>query len=303
MTKQEIILWLRQYIKKESDLRECENVVNVWKSKITEHSKPLKEEKKTGILGSIATGLIVAVVGAIPCAIVFAIIWFVWSMIELFKTNLREHPDATMYSTLIIEKAAGLVIKDVPHYFIQHEILGPVIGMLIIGAGISCILGILATIITLSGDKSVPAKNKKLKEEYEKNQALLPQLQMMYELHLKKKNEAKNELAQMEKTAIFPNKYLCYARELLDFLESGRADTLKEALNLLHQNWDEMDRLSEMQRHHRALEKENAQHNAQLEAELRKNSKAAERAADAAAETAYWEKKRYVDDFFDKLMK
>ncbi len=299
MTKQETIFWLKKYIERENTLCQCQRSVKTWKDEIAEHSKPLKKEKKAGVLGCVGTGLLVAIGGAIPCAIVFAIIWLIWMIIDIFKTNLRENPDAVLYSDLIIEKAAGLVIEDTTSYFNRHEILGPMIGILIIGFGISCILGIIAIIASFVGDKSIPEKNKRHQEEYEKSQKLLPQLQMMYDLNIKKQKEAEYQLAQMRKNTIVPGKYLSYASQLLDFLENGRADTIKEAINLLHTEWHRQDELREIQRHNEAIEIQNAQ----IAAEYARSADAANRAADAAEEAAYWEKKRYIDDFFDNLSK
>ncbi|MDO5783423.1 MAG: hypothetical protein Q4P20_00005, partial [Eubacteriales bacterium] len=170
------------------------------------------------------------------------------------------------------------------------------------GFGIACFIGVLACICSLISDRTVPARNIKNKEEYDNNQALLAHSKEKYALRLKELNEAKRKLTQMKKNSIVPEKYLGSASTLLEFLEDGRADNMKEALNLLHQYWDELDRYHEMERHHRALEQENAQHNAQVEAALRRNSAAAERAADAAEDAAYWEKRKYYDDFFDDLI-
>lgn len=300
MTKQETILWLRRYIEQERIFYENQRVVNVWEDKIREHTKPLKEEKKAGVLGSAVSGLVVAIVGAIPCAIVFSAIWFVWLLVDLFKTNLREHPDAVLLPSAVVEKAAGIVIKqDVNEFFFHHELLGPIIGLLVIGFGISCVLGFFAVFIVLFSDKDIPKRNAARKEEYAKRQALLPQLRMTYNLHLEKMRKAETKLMQMKKNAIISEKYLDYASDLLEFLETGRADTLKEALNLLHTEWHERERLHEMRRHHQAVEEENEQ----LRAELRRNTEASERAADAAEDAAYWDKKRYVDDIFDELLK
>ncbi len=57
----------------------------------------------------------------------------------------------------------------------------------------------------------------------------------------------------------------------MDYLKSGRADTLKEALNLL-ENENHQERLLEMQ----------AAHNAQMEREARAQSRALEQQAQAA---------------------
>lgn len=295
MTKQEAIRWLKEYIEQEDLVYQCGKGLEKRKKEISEYSKPFIEEKKAGVWGSVGTGLVVAVVGAIPCAIASCVILMLSCVVALIidSSTLLEKTIA------IIEKAAGIVFQDVTDYFSRHIILGPTISYLIIGLGFSCILGVLAFIFVLSSDKDVPEKNRKKKEEYDKRQAELPKVQLLYDLTLKSKNEAECKLKRMEKNSPIPSKYLAYADELWELLTSGRADTLKEALNLLHQHWYEEERLHELRRHHQAVEEENKQ----IRAELRRNAEASQRAADAAEEAADWERRKYIDDIFDDLLK
>ncbi|MGM9614953.1 MAG: hypothetical protein ACI3W7_05465 [Oscillospiraceae bacterium] len=305
MTRQEIISWLKKYIRQENEAYQCEAVVNNWKSKIEEHSKPLVIEKKTGFLGCVGSGIFVAIIGAIPSAIVSGIIWIIWDIVEIIKVDLRHNPGADLRSEMILEKALSIIIKseDPTQFLSHHGFWGAALALLIIGFGISCLLGIIVIILCLLDDKDVPKRNIKHQEEYEENQALIPQLQVVYDLSVKKKNIAECKLSQMRRNSIVPEKYLSSASTLLEFFEDGRADTIKEALNLLHRHWNELDRYREMERHNRAMEEEAAQHNAQIEAELQRNTEAARRAANAAEDAAYWEKQRYIDDVFERLLK
>ncbi|MDO5785665.1 MAG: hypothetical protein Q4P20_11445, partial [Eubacteriales bacterium] len=117
MTKKETIQWLKNYLKQQDAVYECEKGVRYWKDRIAERDKPLKKEEKAGVFGSILGGIGIAIVGTIPCTLIFAVIWLIWSFIELFKVQPRLHPDAILYSDLVIEKATGIVIEDVQDYF------------------------------------------------------------------------------------------------------------------------------------------------------------------------------------------
>lgn len=299
MTKQQLIVWLRDYIKACNSYKQKRNATDQLKEYIKKYQAPLQKEKKKGVIKSILSGITVAFCGAVPCALVFGVIWFVWFFIDIFKTDLRHNPEAEELSVKVIQSAAGIVIEDVDTFFYRHAILGPAIGSLIIGLGISVVIGCIFTILSIISDKRVPERNKKHEEEFESNQKLLAATQIKYNLRKKESDDAWRNVKRLENKSPIPEDYLPWAEEILRIFENQRADTVKEAINILHTDWHRQDELEETKRHNEIIERQNAQN----AAELARSAEAANRAAEAANEAAYWEKKRYIDEIFDDLLK
>lgn len=299
MTKQQLIVWLNKYIMAQNTWDKRRKEAEEAKKYVEKYQTPLEKEKKSGILGSILGGIVITVLGTVPCALIFSVIWLIWTTIELFKKDLRHNPGVELLSDKVVEKAAGIVIGDVDVYFRRHEILGPMIGFLIIGAGLALILGILVAIFILVLDKGVPERNKKHEAEYKSNQELLVAMQIKYDLRKKEAAIAWNEVENLKKQSPVPEDYLLWAEEIKTLLENQRADTVKEAINILHTEWHRKEELEEMRRHNEEIERQNAQ----IAAEYARSADAANRAAEAAENAAYWEKQKYIDDIFDDLIK
>lgn len=296
MTKQQLIVWIRNYIKADQAYNSKRCTADQAKTYAQKFQKPLQKEEKTGVIGSIFTGIFVAIIGAIPVGFVSAVIWVIWDFIEMFKVDLKHNPGAEMLSTKIVESAAGLVIDDVNTYFNQHEVLGPAIAFLIIGLAISAVIGFIFIIVSIISDKGVPKRNKEHAKEYENNQKLLAAAQVVYDLKKKEADIAWKTVERLQKESPVPKDYLPWAEKILRILENQRADTLKEAINVLHTDWHRQDQLEEIKRHNEAVERQNAQTAAALSRSADAADRAADRAAEAANEAAYWERQRYFDD-------
>lgn len=296
MTKQQLIVWIRNYIEANQAYNSKRCTADQAKAYAQKFQKPLQKEEKTGVIGSIFTGIFVAIVWAIPVGFVSAVIWVIWDFIEMFKVDLKHNPGAEMLSTKIVESAAGLVIDDVNTYFNQHEVLGPAIAFLIIGLAISAVIGFIFIIVSIISDKGVPKRNKEHAKEYENNQKLLAAAQVVYDLKKKEADIAWKTVERLEKESPVPKDYLPWAEKILRILENQRADTLKEAINVLHTDWHRQNQLEEIKRHNEAVERQNAQTAAALSRSADAADRAADRAAEAANEAAYWERQRYFDD-------
>lgn len=300
MTKIDIIRWLKEYIRQQNLWIKYDKEVSILHNKIVEISRPAYQEKKKGIFGCLLRGLLVAILGAIPCAIIIGVLWCVWFLIEVFRVNLKVNQDAVLLPDICMRKVAGIVVENADAFFKGRELYMFLTGCLVIGIMTSCILGVLTFILYIIKDARIPKINKQYNELKEKNRSNLQDLQIQYDKALKMKTDTATILNQMRANPIIPQKYL-YSSSItyiLECLEDGRADTIKEALNLLHQYQIEQDRYYEMERHHKAMEEENTR----IQAELLRNSEAAERIANAAEEAVNLEKRRRREEFYDKLI-
>lgn len=99
---------------------------------------------------------------------------------------------------------------------------------------------------------------------------------------------AQAQLQRLRAMNVVHPKYLSSSRTLLSYLEEGRADNRKEAINLLEQERREDDRHEEIARHHREMQRQAAEHAAIMEADACRGADAAERAAQSADEAAFW---------------
>lgn len=299
MTKQQLVAWLKNYTKAYKVWQQRQRDTDEMKKLIKKYQNPLQIEKKHGIVGNVISGALITLIATIPSALVFGVVWVVWDFVEIIKKDLKHNPGIEMLSIEIIERAAGIVIDDVPAFFIRHEILGPTIGCLIIGFAISLIIGLIAIIFGIISDKSIPKRNEQHRARFEDNQKMLAAAEVRYGLAKQGSDAAWNYVQKLKKESPIPNTYLDYAEEILSLLVNQRADTLKEALNILHDKWERQSELEEHRRHNKEMERQNAQ----MADALSRNAEAARQAAEAAEDAAYWEKKRYIDDIFDDLLK
>lgn len=293
MTKQQLIQWLKNYIKTDDTYEQKRRETEQAKAYAQQFQKPLKKEEKTGIIGSIFTGILVAIIGAVPVGLLAGIIWLICFFVGIFNPKVGE------VAIKIVESSAGLITDDVTRFFNRHEVLGPMAAFLIIGLIISSIIGFACIILMILDDRNVPKRNQEHEEEYANNQTLLAAAEVVHDLKKKKSDAAWENVQRLKKESPIPQNYLVWAEEILQLLENNRADTLKEAINILHADWHREKELREIQRHNKAIEMQNAQ----ASLELSRATNAANRAAEAAEEAAYWEKKKYIDDIFDDLLK
>lgn len=162
-------------------------------------------------------------------------------------------------------------------FFDQH----PFLTYLIFGLMVSIPCSYPITIASLKdGRKTDIAKWSR----YQKGLKEIPALQesiTMGETKLEKLGRQKQELTAKE---IVPTKYLSYSSNLLDYLETGRADTLKEAINLLEVELRENERDRELWAHHQAMQKQAAAQTDILYGVQEETT----RAANAAESSAAW---------------
>lgn len=171
------------------------------------------------------------------------------------------------------------------------EWLGPISDIAILAAPIIALILafpfslVLSIPLAVSSLKSAKKNNRKMCAEHKsKQKAELPLL----EERLKKaheKSEATHQQVQiLEKKNILHPDYLIHASLLADYLEKGRVDTLKEAINLLEHELREAERDRLQQLHYQEMHR----HAAAQSAALQDIQAESGRAADAAEKAALW---------------
>lgn len=126
--------------------------------------------------------------------------------------------------------------------------------------------------------------NEEAIEQYQKGLSQIPDLERKLQHIPAEMQSAQARVQRLRNMNIAHSKYLPYSRTLLSYLEEGRADTLKEAINLLVYERREDVRNDELERHYREMERQVAEQNATL-ADIQDE---VTRSANAAEEAAAW---------------
>lgn len=122
-------------------------------------------------------------------------------------------------------------------------------------------------------------EQEELQKEYEEQLAARQieerQKKVEYEEAIKKVAPYKHFLTLISDREVFPKAYLGAAQKLADYIEAGRADSIKEAINLF-----------ENEQHQNKMLRLQAEHNAEMEYEARRQARALEEQAAAAQQQA-----------------
>lgn len=140
----------------------------------------------------------------------------------------------------------------------------------------------------------IEAQNKARDEQFQrsihdKELSIIHQIQLCI-----KENSRLNELVhqQCRTCGLHPDyQSASCVKDLIRYLETGRADSLKEALNLYETELHARRMEDEQEMHHRAVEKSMRQQEATLQAlelEAQRQADAMERAAKSADDAAFW---------------
>lgn len=148
----------------------------------------------------------------------------------------------------------------------------------------SLLSAIFALLHIVHKGKTLPKLNLNLEKEYEMNQKRLPELESQYKSSQAQVDNLLKKKHAMENQNIIPEDYLgpYSSGKLLEYFQRGRADTLKEAINLYEYESLQEDIAEENRQHNRRMEA----HAAAMEYEAQRNADASERAAAASEEAA-----------------
>lgn len=311
MTKAQIIQWLRTYIDAEKACRlkrdyrvKCEEELKKYlqKPKLESESKGFFEF----VVGVIFCTVFYTVVGAIVVGGICAVIWCIWMFVEIIAVDYKNNSSVELMSQKFLRLFMDPVINAMNGDLERPTLIQALIAFLIIGAIISFILSFITSIWSgIDSTINAPKRNQRLQQQYEKNLEKVPELRRKWEAAKQAESLAYQKVQSLERQHIVAEKYLSWASDLLQYLEDGRADSLKEAINLMEFEWNEEDRMHELRRHNRQMEEAYARHTATLEEEAARAADASERAAEAAEEGAFWSKGStfLIANEIDKLKK
>lgn len=157
----------------------------------------------------------------------------------------------------------------------------PVWTTIILGYILTCILAVPLAILGCKDQKKSDLKRLKI---YNDALSQRPQIENELEQIQQTKPVLYNQILHLANMQVIHNDYIPYSKTLLQYLETSRADTLKEALNLLEYELREDERDRIQQAHNQAMQ----QHAAAQSAALQDIQAESGRAADAAEESALW---------------
>ncbi len=146
------------------------------------------------------------------------------------------------------------------------------------------IVSILAIPIAILMCKEHRADSVERYNSYQEALEERPELVAELESVILQKEEVQKQLKQLSLQGVLHEDYIPYANKLLRYIEIGRADTLKEAINLLEHNLEEEYRWESELEHRREI-REQAQKQQEVLSYIAEENK---RAADAAESAAFW---------------
>lgn len=256
MTKVELIQFFRAYVQAEEQVTDVEHeklYLEVQIKKRKEVPRVNKAPGSTYAFAGVASSLIVGIF-TIP---IMAII-FLFTPFDEFLLNLLSS-----------------VSLAVNHPFITRILLAyfvPVILMLPLWC------------FVCNTSKEDKEKDIAAMEQYQKGLMQIPDLERKLQQIPSKMQSAQTQVQRLRNMNIVHPKYLPYSRTLLSYFEEGRADTLKEALNLFEHERREDARDEELENHYREMERQAAAQTTAL-ADIQDETS---RAADAAQQAAAW---------------
>lgn len=262
MTKNELIQYLRQYSSADSECREAKYRIDIGnidlyglgkEPNVKYHS--LDDPLDTSVSNMIVLMIIITVAcSIITIPLVFIISW-------ILKLNIAD----TLFS---------LTSWD---FWINH----PIWTRILLAALISAIFSYP---LAKSIEKSVRSEDVKKLEKYQEELEEIAELKSEIKRDTSIYQAAQARMQRLASQGVVHSKYLNYSSVLLNFLETGRADTLKEAINLLEIQFRENSRDAERRAYYQAMQN---QAYAQAEA-LSEIYSETNRAASAAQSAAAW---------------
>lgn len=299
MTKEQTIRWLRNYIRAKKAYFSRAAYTEDCKRKLEEYQKKPEITPEFGVFGTIIEILLWTIIGTLILGVICAICWCVFLFFELIVTDYKNN-----FLTVELKSAQFIKFWVRPVvYIMKGDAENPTVIQGILGFFTFALIPsfILSAILGIHDKKTTPKKNKLALGAHAERLKEIPRLEERIREAEKKQNIARQELESLEKQNVVPKKYLTWAEDLLGYLEDCRADSLKEAINLMEFEWNQEEHLHELKRHNKRMEETYARHAAAME----RSADASERAAEAAEEDAFWSKGSafLIANEIDKLKK
>lgn len=146
-------------------------------------------------------------------------------------------------------------------------------------------------VIAIKGAE-LSTENNRRAEQRKKEAAQLPELERRLRIALTNQKEANNLYARARQYASqhLPDSYMygyC-AERFLSYLKNGRADTLKEAINLYEMESRQEDIYEENRRHNQEMERQQQRQNELAAEAVAEASRAADASEEAARNADFW---------------
>lgn len=270
MTKNELIQYLRAFLQAENRCYEIQSEITRLKNTISNLKKEPTLEERQGLGESLVLFLLSTIMGGIALGVLL--------IISIFIVTLFDNNGKGPFGQFIRASATFLHLENHPILFC---ILFPLL--------ISAILSLLLTVyIATDHNKHYQQRNQQKIEEYKKVCAQIPALEANLNKQISELKLADYAFEILKQRNIVHPQWHDKIRYLLEYLEQGRADTLKEALNLWEQESAQRRMAAENRRFHQQMSQQMAAHAAAMEEQAERTADASERAADSADEAAMW---------------
>lgn len=151
-----------------------------------------------------------------------------------------------------------------------------------------CVTSIIVLPLCIFCTRSSKRQDLEKMQQYHERMATVPALQQQIQAWTAKAQVAQQNLDALASWNVVPRNYLDYAGRLLRYLENQRADTLKEALNLLEIDLREDARDDADWAFRKQMREQAARAAEAAEYQASRQADAAERAAQASEQTAMW---------------
>lgn len=125
-------------------------------------------------------------------------------------------------------------------------------------------------------------------ENYEKGLTEIPDLEKQLQSNLPLLRTAQQNRDRLKQQNILPYAYSHCSRTLVRYLETGRADTLKEAINLYELELRQDEIYEENRRHNQEMERQQHRQNQLAADALAEASRAADASEEAARNADFW---------------
>lgn len=282
MEKQDLVHFLKKYNVLRIIRNKTKNEIEKLEREIEKcNVMPLKiDTSRSATCKKYLTGYIAWL---ILLTIVFAVIIFIVTFIMLIIGN-GALPDN--FFTKILKPISLWAEKHV--FLCEYAIFNLPITSIILAFPISAVLSIPCGIPDRKGEK------RKYEERlclYYEQQKKMPELVQQKDFLIKKLRDIDANLSKMKNQGIVHQKYEYYIPQLIEFLETGRADTVKEAVNLLEYQWD-IEARQKLEREISEERRKEAKEQAEILAHIEGNSEQSAAATDALLQ------QEWLDKFF-----
>ena len=282
MNKHELMAFMQKYCSLQHELYVTTECIARLKEKIAKGRQLPKKEKLPGIFMIIFMTIIVGIV----LSIIVGALWGIWCIVEAFTTDFNNVDYNSINSVVFLHTIIGFVTQRNAEVFVEsHPYLSYVVGFASIGVPLAFLFSIWSVI---SGRKDARLSNFVALKAYNEAQGLEAKRVDEVKSNEEKASQLRMQMKQMEIQGVIPSKYLKVVSSLLEYLQDGRADTLKEAINLYESEYAALERDINESRHRKHMEDLAKAHATAMQSEAVKTRKAAERAASAAEEAAFW---------------